>query len=230
VRQGRLTRDGTPPRPSSQPHGGRRSPHVKVVRPRFAAGAPPAARCQRSGNGRPGQDRQPLQEHAQQPQNVVPVRHRKQRPQSPLGDPRQRRRLGKMSASAPSTTPCLPPSRVPAAAQPTRSAGAGPPCRQSACSHPPVQRSPALWQTGWRCSRGSRRQRSTSLARHHGSAGRRRLPRYHVTGRCSGPKAIEWLRIVSSLDGTAKARPGNRRASSVSATRSSIRASGWPMH
>ena len=30
-----------PPRPSSPPHRGRRSPQVKVVRPRFAAGAPP---------------------------------------------------------------------------------------------------------------------------------------------------------------------------------------------
>ena len=33
--------DLDPPCPSSQPYRGRRSPHLKVVRPRFAAGAPP---------------------------------------------------------------------------------------------------------------------------------------------------------------------------------------------
>jgi hypothetical protein len=78
---------------------------------------------------RPGRDRQPLQEHAQHPQNVVPARLRERRPQIPLRDPCQRRHRGRTPASAPSTTPCLPPTRVPAAAQPTPPAGAGPPCR-----------------------------------------------------------------------------------------------------
>jgi hypothetical protein len=50
--------------------------------------------------------RQPLQEHAQQPQNVAPGRLRKRGPQFSLPDPRQRR-LGRMPASAPSTTPRL---------------------------------------------------------------------------------------------------------------------------
>ena len=72
----------------------------------------------------PGRDRQPLQEHAQQSQNVVPGRLRKRRPQFRLRDLHQRRHLGRMPA-----TPPLPPDRVPAAARPTRPAAAGPPCR-----------------------------------------------------------------------------------------------------
>jgi integrase len=74
---------------------------------------------------RPGRDRQPLQEHAQQSQNVVPGRLRKRCPHFRLRDLRQRRHLGRMPAPPPPPMSPLPAARVLAAARPTRPAEAG---------------------------------------------------------------------------------------------------------